>query len=146
MAGEFMNYIEYSILTYSPSVIGGERINVGILFYIPSKDKCLFEHTKNWRRVASFDDELDMDFFKLYMQGIKQQIEPGLFCQKNWRDFIRDFTNEFNFSSITRIETRDAEEDLIDQAKKMYLRFDYSKSKRPTIEEQKMFIKPVIGK
>lgn len=144
MVGEIMNFIEYSVLTYSPSIISGEKINVGILFNVPESDECLFEHTKNWRRITSFDDELDIDFFKLYMKGIKEQVEPGLFSQTNWRNFIRDFTNEFSFSSVTRVEANDSVEELIEQTKRMYLRFDYAKNKRPSIQDQKLFIKKIL--
>ena len=66
-----MSEIEYSVLSYSPSMITGERINVGLLFHKSDGDVCRFEYTKKWSRLIAFDDELDIDFFKLYLEGIK---------------------------------------------------------------------------
>ena len=140
-----MKEIEYSVLSYSPSIITGERINVGLLFHKSDDDVCRFEYTRKWNRLLAFDDEIDIEFFKLYLEGIKQQVEPDIFQRKkNWRFFIENFANEFRFSSIVKIYPEESFDSFVENTKRVYLRYDYEKKDRATDQDQKALLKRII--
>lgn len=140
-----MTTVEYSVLSYSPSTIVGERINIGIVFYNQTSDYCVFEHTKKWSRLQSFDDELNIDFMKCYLEGIKHQLEPSVFDPKPmWRDVILNYANEFRFSSITKVHLEEEFENFVEETKKIYLRFDYAKENRPKEFDQIRYFKKIF--
>ena len=154
-----MKQIDFSVFSYSPSIITKECINLGVLFHDAENNDCKFEYTNKWNRISSFDDELNIEFVKDYLKGIKKQVEPSLLVSpNNWVDFIKRFVNEFKFSNISSMEVEDKDKFIID-TKRIYLRYDFPENERPKPEEQKQFIKkylrensisyslePIIGK
>ena len=53
--------LKYSILQYSPSLVSGESINLGVLAASDVEPFVDFIPTKKMTRVAEFDDSLDLD-------------------------------------------------------------------------------------
>lgn len=71
--------VEFSVLGYYPSIVTDENINVGILFHNIDRNERYFYITRNWKRLEGFDDELDIEFVKEYLAGMKAQVENSLF-------------------------------------------------------------------
>ncbi len=140
-----MRTIEYSVLSYSPSIAVGERINVGILFHLPENNLTIFEHTKKWSRLSAFDDELDIEFVKLLFKGIEQRFESNLSnYKKDWVELMYNFANEFRFSSVNKLEIDEPVEQFIEGTKKFYLRYDFPKDKRHSDQEMKRHLRRII--
>ena len=70
--------VQFSALSYYPSIVTNENVNVGILFHNLATDERTFHIMKNWNRLESFDDELDIEFMKKYLYGIKNECERNL--------------------------------------------------------------------
>lgn len=127
-----MYQIEYTALKYYNNVISEECLYIGILFHNLTTGERNFRYISNFKRFQVFDDEADVNFVKLYLAGIKQQVEKNIF---NYNDpfsiaeFIRIYVNEFRFSDITTIKVAE-DENYVDNLTKMYLKFDFNKSKR----------------
>lgn len=141
-----MPTVRYSILSYYPSFITDENINIGILFYTIENNHANFYSIKRWERVRSFDDELDIDFMKDYLKGISQDIESNLFNYQNQFDieeFVRYYVNEYKFSSIQTMQTEDVDI-FIDETKKMYLKFDFEKKERLGKDEERQYINRLL--
>ena len=127
-----MHQVEYAALKYYNNVISEECLYIGMLFHNLTTGKRDFRYISNFKRFQSFDDEADVDFVKLYLAGIKQQVEENIFNYNNAfsiSDFTKIYVNEFRFSNTTLMEVED-EEDYVDKLTKMYLKFDFSKDKR----------------
>ncbi len=139
--------VMFSRLCYFPSFLSTDCIEIAILFQQAEKDIRRFEITSNWQRLKSFDDELDIDYFKLILNGIKAEVSnESLFNYK--RDFdickyIKSFANELKFTNITTVETDDFDA-LVEETRKMYLRYDYDKKERPSLEHQAAFMKRIL--
>lgn len=124
--------VEFSVLSYHPSLVTDENINVAIAFSVAPSNKREFYITNNWKRLESFDDELDISFMKKDLRGIKADFENSLFndCSEfDMRDFVRFYVNELRFSHIEEVEV-DNTLDFIECTKKVYMRFDYDHDKR----------------
>ncbi len=141
-----MKKLYFSVLSYSPSFISNELINVGIIFEYEGEYR--FEHINNYKRLIAFDDELNIDIVKLFFQGIRDEISYSVYninktiCLKN---YVSYFVNEFKFSNIQLINC-DSEnyESSIEEIKKMYLRFEYERDKRPNQEDQINFYSKLL--
>ena len=74
-----MSSVRFSVLSYYPTFLTNENINIGILFFIEDTDQAYFDSIKKWERAKAFDDELDIDFMKDYLKGITDEVENHLF-------------------------------------------------------------------
>lgn len=134
--------IHFSILSYKPSFITDEKINIGILFHNLSDGDIRFEITKNWARIKNFDDELDIDFFKLLLQGMNEHIykhKDGF----ELKQYIKRYVNELSFSDVNIKNTDDFEEFIL-ETKKIFLRYDFNKSERPNHSKQLSYMKSIL--
>ena len=142
-----MYQIEYMALKYYNNVISEECLYIGILFHNLTTGERNFRYISNFKRFQAFDDEADVDFVKLYLAGIKQQVEENIFNYNNpfsIAEFIRIYVNEFRFSDITSIEVAE-DENYVDNLTKMYLKFDFNKSKRLSQSEEKRYIRKILS-
>jgi len=140
-----MNKIQFTSLKYYNSIISEECLYVGILFNDLTTKKRTFKTIQNFKRLATFDDEIDIDFVKLYLQGIQYEIENTLLnCRNEFQieDYIRRYANEFRFSKITTVETDDI--DFVENTSKLYLKFDYTKRHRLNKEEELRQIRTIL--
>lgn len=135
--------IQYSVFSYSPSVMTNERINLGVFFCFVDKQKCEFMHTSNWTRVSAFDDELNLSFLKDFLKDIR--LELNGYCQNfsSRQSFLSRFVNEFQFSKLITIDAINTEEFVINTLK-IQLRYDDDKSNRLTIDQQKNYAKQYL--
>ncbi|KRM61063.1 hypothetical protein FC26_GL002280 [Paucilactobacillus vaccinostercus DSM 20634] len=149
----------YSVLKYIPSSIRMESINVGIVVHAPSISFSHLFKLKNTRRVASFDDEYDKDFFNMTLDSLRfdlnfpvddDQTHMSLGYESRFKNIENDFflsenisflSNEFQFSPIQAMETSASSfEEDVDELKKMYLYYDRPKSQRITKAEVKRIL------
>lgn len=140
-----MKRIEYAALKYYNSCVSEECLYVGMLFHNLTDNERKFVSIKNFKRLAAFDDEVNVEFFKDYLKSIKDEVETNVFNYN--KDFvldayIRPFTNELRFSKITMVETD--EPDFMDNICKLYLKYDYDKKERLTKETEKHYIQRVL--
>lgn len=140
-----MNTIQYTSLKYYNSIISDECLYVGILFNNLTTNERTFKTIHNFKRLEVFDDEIDTDFVKMYLNGIKYEVEESLlninkdFCTDL---YIKKYVNEFRFSKITTIKT--ADEDFIENTSKVYLKFDYLKKHRLTKDDELKHIRTLL--
>ena len=142
-----MYQIEYAALKYYNNVISEECLYIGMLFHNLTTGKRDFRYISNFKRFQSFDDEADIDFVKLYLAGIKQQVEENIFNYNDKfsiSDFTKIYVNEFRFSNVTLMDVED-KEDYVDKLTKMYLKFDFSKEKRLSHSEEKKYIRKILS-
>lgn len=140
-----MSKVEFSVLSYYPSFITTDSITVGVLFNVPGNNKREFKHISNWRRLLSFDDELDKEFVETLFDGIQYQIQDNLFTNGKFviRNFTRFYVNEFRFDDVISTEVDNIDE-FIDETHKVYMRLDFDKSKRLKKNEEIKYLKYVL--
>ena len=136
--------IDYSILYHSPSYVSIDRITIAILFFNRETKETRLICTKNWKRVSSFNDDLDIDLIKLQLEGINEEIQeiakaPNFSLEK----YTKFYINELKF---TEVITNEAENfsDFIEECKRQFIPQDFEKSKRPSRDEQVKFIKKYL--
>lgn len=134
--------IAFSVLTYRPSYIANETINVGILFYDKENENVYFELTSNWARIKKFDDEIDIDIFKLILNGMKSHAERKI-RKLGIENYIKRYNNELRFGKVFYKNTLLINEFIL-ETKQVFMRYDFEKSNRPTKEKQLKYIKGVI--
>lgn len=158
----------YSVLNYIPSVVRGEKINVGLAVHFPSGRYSRFFKTTNMRRVRSFDDEYNGDFFNMVMESLRYDLDYGELSnvssldlkyddeEKRFRDIteksflenrVSYLSNEFRFSPIetTLISERDLLKE-IDRLKDMYMYYDKPKTEREKERITKQKIHSLMAK
>ena len=134
-----MYRIEYTALNYYHSPISEECLCIGVLFHNLTTGRRDFKYISNFHRFHSFDDEADIDFVKLYLRGIKEEIETSMFNYNDNFDlnsYIKVYANEFKFSSIKTLNV-DETEDYVSDLTKVYLKYDLAKSQRLNGNEEK---------
>lgn len=140
-----MSYIKYSVFRYSPSMVAGESINLGILFEALNYRSFIF--TKRFARIKEFDDEIDVDIIKLFLRSIQKDVEMSISNSITTFDmdkFIKYYTNQYSFDKPIVLETDDLEK-TIEEIQKIYLRYDFSRSERLTREQEISFISKVLS-
>lgn len=142
-----MYKVEYAALKYFNNVISEECLYIGMLFYNLTTGKRDFRYISNFKRFQAFDDEADLDFVKMYLAGIKRQIENNnLNYEKKFSisDFTKIYVNEFRFSAATIMEV-DENEDYVEKLTKMYLKFDFNKKERLSVSEERKYIRRILS-
>lgn len=138
--------IAFSVLCHYTSILTDECIILGILFHNINDNVYRFEHTHNWERVRTFDDELDIDFLKVQLKSIKEEVEVSLpqyrkgFCIS---DYTRFYVNELKFTKVC-LTNSESFNDFVEESKKVYLRFDYDKKERPSYKDQIQYAKKIL--
>lgn len=141
-----MSIIKFSVLSYYPSYLTHECMNIGVLFYCESTGKRTFEHISRWNRIEAFDDAIDINMFKIIIQGIKNQTEESLdnyHNSFNIENYIKFYVNELRFSSITSVEHDDFES-FVKLTKKIHLMLDFPHDKRASSDEELKYLKSII--
>lgn len=155
----------YSVLSYRPSSIRRESINVGIAFHIPQKGYSKFVSLKNKKRLETFDDEYDKNFFDMIMESLKFQFnfpreniggeysrfEEREFWNIHSNDFLTSktkyYANEFYFFNVQGISVEDNLPSLQKAMRALegiYLYYDRPKSERVTKDEVKKILSKQI--
>ncbi|MBZ5968830.1 DUF3037 domain-containing protein [Leuconostoc gasicomitatum] len=155
----------YSVLSYRPSSIRRESMNVGIVFHIPQKGYSKFISLKSRKRLETFDDEYDKNFFNIVMESLRYQFDfpketiGGEYSRFEDREFskIRDkdfltsktkyYANEFYFFNVQGISVEDNRAALQKEMRGLegiYLYYDRPKNERVTKDEVKRLLSKQI--
>lgn len=140
-----MEKIEYAALKYYNSCISEECLYVGMLFYNVTTQTRTFNYIKNFSRLAVFDDEISIDFFKDYLSSIKEEAELNIFNYNkpfDLKEYTKPFVNELRFSKI-RSETTD-DPDFIENITKLFLKYDYDKKERLSVGTELKYIRRIL--
>lgn len=140
-----MEKIKYSILKYYNSAISEECLCVGILFHNISTNQRTFNAIKNFKRLESFDDEIDIEFFKCYLSSIKEETENNIFNfnqEFNIENYVKTYVNELRFSKI--YTSYNPDEEFIKNTTKLFLKFDYSKGERLHKNLETLYIRNIL--
>lgn len=138
------NILQYSVLRYSPSIVSGESINLGVL--VTSSDYTEFFYTKRFSRVHEFDDTLDIETVRILLSSIADEVKGDLTTTNTPFDitsFIRYYCKEYCFSPVISVPYDDLTKKVSD-IRRIYLQFDYEKSQRPTNKEALDFLKTIL--
>lgn len=141
-----MYRIEYTALNYYHSPISDECLCIGVLFHNITTGQRDFKYISNFQRFHSFDDEADIDFVKLYLRGIKEEIENSVFNYRRKFDlasYIKVYANEFRFSSIKTLAVGE-NENYVEDLTKVYLKYDLVKTQRLNGNEEKKLIRRIL--
>lgn len=142
-----MFQVEYAALKYYNNVVSDECLYIGMLFHNLTTGQRDFRYISNFKRFQAFDNEADVDFVKLYLAGIKQQVEVDIFNYQfdfSIAEFTKIYVNEFRFSDVTVMEVEESE-NYVENLTKMYLKFDFSKDKRLSNSEEKKYIRKILS-
>lgn len=135
---------KYSVLRYVPDIERQEFINLGVVLHYPDKQLLKMQTTEAFSRLRVFDDEIDLSFLELLLEGAKMEFNsesaegpsrqdlrnPNLLTELTTR-----YMNQFQFSDIRSVVIKDFESDLNDLFR-IYAYFEVPKSKR--IDENKV--------
>ena len=141
-----MYHIEYAALNYFHSPISDECLCVGVLFHNVTNGQRDFKYISNFQRFHAFDDEADVDFVKLYLRGIKDEVETSVFNfdkEFDLTSYVRVYANEFRFSPVRTLSV-DENENYVEDLSKLYLKYDLSKARRLNSNEEKKLIRRVF--
>ena len=111
-------------MNYYHSPISDECLCIGVLFHNVTTGQRDFKYISNFQRFQAFDDEADVDFVKLYLRGIKEEIENSAFDKEfDLASYIRVYANEFRFSSVRTLSVNETE-NYVEDLSKIYLKYD----------------------
>lgn len=144
---------KFSILRYVPDEVRQEFINIGLVFHSPLDNYLDVKITSNFSRVSAFDDELDTNFLKIVLSGVKrdfsQKIDVGApsFYDLGKKDFLNSatafYSNQLQFSPIYSISSNDIVKDFNDLFR-TYVYFDTIKTTRITSDKVKSIMNRVL--
>lgn len=143
---------KFAVLRYVPDENREEFINIGLVFHSPEDGFIDLALTKNFRRLSEFDDEVDIKFLKIVLNGIKGDFTqstidgPSLREISDW-NFLEKatamYSNQLQFSPIRIIRSKDIQKDYSDLFR-TYVYFDVKKPTRITDEEVKSIMNRVL--
>lgn len=154
----------YAVCQYTPDVIRDESVNVALVVHCPNPEFAFSDIyiTKNIRRIQSFDDEFDMEYFEIVIDQFKEQfkVSPNNLLSSLERHNSEDFTvfdthfiekravyyvNEFHFKEKQTLIIEDTEiEEVCEDLKATYLYYDLPKSKRIDTNKVRSLLKKEI--
>lgn len=138
--------MQYAVLQYSPSLISGESINLGIV--VASTDEPLFKfvETKKLARVREFDDTIDIEELKKVLRAIAYELETTLEnCMQKFdiSSFTQYYLNEYHFTRVIELPYANFD-DSIKELSKLYLPYDFAKNQRASYSEEIKFIRKIL--
>lgn len=144
---------KFTVLRYVPDEQRQEFINLGVVLHSP-EDKiidCLF--INNFNRVNKFDDEVDITFLKIVLEGVKDDFSKSAIPFGPSFDELADinflekatstYVNQLQFSEIRLIRSHDFETDL-ENLFKLYVHFEVQRKSRLTEQDVKSILNRVM--
>ncbi|MBX0315493.1 DUF3037 domain-containing protein [Planococcus glaciei] len=134
--------IYFSICRYVPSVLRGEKVNIGFAYHIPSLNKIGFKRTKNIKRIKSFDDELEMDMIHAIFESLDYDFGEGslidyeefeninLSDENLLNDRIKSYVNQIQFSQVKVFSAEAGIEQSLKDIADLFLYYDKKKNER----------------
>lgn len=138
--------LQYAVLKYAPSLVSGESINLGILVASESEPLVDFIATKKFARVKEFDDSLDIEMLKIFLQGIKGEVETTLENYNQLFDisnYTQYYCNEYHFSRTIELPYKQFDSAL-KELKRIYLPQDFPKNQRTSHKEELQFMAKIL--
>lgn len=139
--------IKYTSLCHYPSLISNDCITLAVFFYIDILKEIRVEKIRNWKRVSTFNDELDIELLKIQIQDMEEELK--LFIKdRNFKfeEYTKFYVNNIRFEPIQQIEIEESEKErFIKECKRQKLICDMEKSNRPSIDEQMKFIRQYLS-
>ncbi len=131
---------------YMPNIDRKERINVGVVLHSPEDNFLKIEFIDKLHRLKVFDDELDLDFFKLYSKAIENEFTNDFFKPIDIFDYDLIKKKSYNYVNLFRFEIEDIL--VYDQIEKVYadskkrkLHYDFDKEDRLTpLQKNKIIV------
>lgn len=134
--------IEYSVLCHYPAIMSKDCITLGIIFLNKTSETVCFYSTKNFKRVRSFNDELDIDFLKIQLEAIEDEVNSIKVDNSfKLKDYTRFYVNEIKFESVQELEIQGEFEKFVEETIKIHMRFDFEVKDRPTKNQQIQYCK-----
>lgn len=139
--------IKYTSLCHYPSLVSNDCITLAVFFYIDILKEIRVEKIRNWKRVSSFNDELDIELLKIQIQDMEEELK--LFVNdRNFRleEYTKFYVNNIRFEPIQQSEIEESEKEIfINECKRQKLICDMEKNNRPSIDEQIKFIRKYLS-
>lgn len=137
--------MKYSVLRYSPSRVAGEHINLGIILDAPMDNYRDFRSIKKFSRLSAFDDDLNIEKVKSLLHDIKDDVAGNIFIGNAFdiEEYVKYYINDFCFEKPKTI-AYDSIDEIVGSLHKAYFRFEYEKSERPTVDEDKRMLARII--
>lgn len=145
--------VKYAIMQYVPNSERDERINVAVTLHSPEDNYLETVIISNWRRLAEFDDELDIKFMKVYLNSIKEQFEINLSADANIQKDIsniylldnltRFYINQFVFK-MNELDIVDSCDIFLEKLRQNFLYYDDDKTHRVSKKDSKKFFEELL--
>lgn len=143
----------FAILRYVPDEVRQEFINIGLVFHSPEDQFIDIRLTNNFSRVHAFDDEVDIEFLKLVLDGVKKEFSlefninrPSYDDLCSW-SFLESATsiynNQLQFSNVYTIRSKNFQNDF-DDLFKTYVYFDVHRNQRISGDRVKSIMNRVL--
>lgn len=145
-------FSKFSVLRYVPDENREEFINIGLAFHCPEESFIDIKITNNFSRVSIFDDEVDIAFLKVILEGIKDDLSQTTLSgpsfseinnEKYLDNYTKFFVNQIQFSPVRTIRSIDLQDDF-EKLFMTYVYFDVHKKKRITEVEVKTIMNRVL--
>lgn len=138
--------VQYSVLKYAPDVFSDELIYVGVIFHNIDNDDREFI-IKGGQRLFSFDDSLNDEQTKAFLNGLKSMWLNTLVSKSSYSDLkslTRFFVNEFFFSEIIDVQTTKPFPEFCQDLSKSILHRSLAKTHRLSDDERLAIISESI--
>lgn len=137
-----MYTVKYASLNYYPDIYLLSNMVVGVFSQIISDTSIQenkVEFISKMSKLHHFDDELDMNFTKVFLEGVKDQFKNSY---NDLNDFKRVFVNNFKFSNVKEAQFKSYKEAqlFVNKTEKYILHIGLSKDKRLKSKERKEYI------
>lgn len=145
---------KFSVLRYVPEQHREEFINIGLVFHSPEDRYVNIKVTSNFSRVKTFNDEVDTNFLKVILNGMRNDFsnastisgptESDLSDLKFLEKSTAYYVNQLQFSKVRTILSTDClhdEENLF----KTFVYFDTKKNRRITHDKVKSLLNRVFA-
>lgn len=145
---------KFSVLRYVPEQHREEFINIGLVFHSPEDRYINIQFTTKFSRVTTFDDEVDINFLKVILKGIENDLSlsstitgpsENELANKNFLDkATMSYVNQLQFSKVKSLISSNYlkdEQDLFNT----FVYFDTHKEKRITRQKVKSLLSKVFA-
>lgn len=143
---------KFCILRYVPDENRQEFINLGLVFHSPADNFIDIKITNNFSRVSAFDDEVDINFLKIVIEGLKEDFSQTTISGPTIKEIqnlnyleskTSIFVNQLQFSPIYTFRSKEINLDF-DNLFRTYVYFDVHRKKRITDDEVKSTMNRVL--
>jgi len=94
--GVMPRQLQFSVIRYTPNIVAGEFINIGVVLFDPSGGFCGVRFVRDWQQVLVFDPDADIEV----LEALGREIE-GLFLGGKGEEILK--TMEDSFSNAVQL-------------------------------------------